>query len=244
MSRGSSVFDWNNQQTAVGPIVLDWAPLLPPPPTTFPVTETWTVSNAPGTLNGDHAWVDYIGTHGWGVVSQAAQLENAGGISQGGRLAIDLGVDDYVVYVTVPEFTVTGGTGILSGGPCVRMQGTTALTFYALAFTSTNGVGALNLFRFLSGTQITLQSVPLTPIAGQRLGLRVKGTLLVGYVDGIPRIVQTDTQIPTGRYVGIQGFSNTAGFRIRLDTLTVLASRAPGFGLLTLRTLMPMTGLN
>lgn len=210
-----------------GGLLLDEPLFVPPSGGGLPVAETWTVANASATLNGDHPWADYIGAHGWNIVSGAAQLENAGPFtSHGGRLVWDLLADDYVVTATIAEY-VHSGVGLLTAGPVVRLQGDASLTYYAVGLAKDGAGGrTIQVYRNLAGTNAILTTVSTLLDAGGRLGLRVKGNQLTALANGIPVVTVTDGTIPTGRFCGLLGIA-ASGNRVRVDDFMAQALHRP-----------------
>lgn len=184
----------------------------------LPVSETWTVADAPNSLTGDHGWTPYLGTNQWGIVSGAAQLENSGGLTQAGRMNWDMESSDYQVTATIAEFAHPG-TGVLVGGLAARMQGDASFTFYALVGLANGGTKYLVLYSFVGGVQTTLGIETMTATAPFTLTLRLVGSSLKAYLDGVLAFDVTDTAIPTGRFVGVEGYSNSAGNRVRVTSL-------------------------
>src|ERR1051325_8815520 len=210
-SRGRSIF------SAAGPGII--APVeqittqLP-----LPFTGALAVADASGTLTGDHPWIDFIGTHGWSVVSGTARLFGTSGIAQGGYLALDTGTDDVAVTLSYPLWSP--GTNTLSVGPIVRMPGINVFTGYcAVAFHDVTG-SFLVLFRFLNSGQTALgASVPIAPHNGMTVGVSALSNRIRASFDGLTLIDLTDIGIPSGHFVGLQGFNNGTS-EVKVDTLT------------------------
>ena len=185
----------------------------------LPYTETWTVGDHAG-LNGDKSWT--MGASGWTVASQAAQLTNNGFAASRGQCNVDCGTDDYQATVTLLTYT-PDIVGLLSAGPCVRMPGDASLNFYTAVLVSSGGSSPVAmLFKFVGGVQTQLgpTSAPLLFHVGMTLTVRAVGSSIRLLVDGAPTVSVTDTELPTGRFAGIQGVA-TGGNFVRLDNLNV-----------------------
>lgn len=192
-------------------------------PVTLPFTETWTVSDAANTLTGDFPWVQGSGgTFGWHVDTGTARLNSSSAIAQWGYLNQDTGTDDVAVTLTYP--TYTPGTNTVSVGPLVRMPGTGTFTGYCTVVLTTASVSTLTLYRFLAGGQVQLGSSALiTPHAGMTAGVSALANRIRATFDGLVRIDVSDPGIPSGHYVGLQGFINGTS-DVKVDTLAVTSS--------------------
>ncbi len=207
---------------------LDDLIVTPPPPTSG--IETWTAApNAPNTMTGDYLWTPFIGGNLWGVDSHALKLENSGSAAHGGRIEIDLGTSDQRVTAEVTEFTHSG-SNVLVASVCARMQGTAAMTFYAWDMLAVTGSYSLLLLKFVAGVQTNIQALTLpgAPTGVNLLELDVLGNTIRAYYNHVLRVIVTDTSIPTGQFVGVQGVANGAGNRTRVDNFTWGASIGAG----------------
>lgn len=210
---------------------------------TLPFTETWaTGGDATGTLDGDFIWNDFIGTHQWQRASDRARLFGATGVTQGGYLNRNCGTDDVAVTLTYAVWTP--GTNTLVAGPMVRMTGTPVFTGYCAALIYGDGTTNVVLYRFLAGGQTAIApAVTVTPHAGMTVGVSALGNRIRASFDGAVRIDLTDGGIPSGRYVGLQGFNNGTG-DVQVETLAASQARAAlAKTPLEFLTLRPLTGV-
>lgn len=216
-------------------------PVVSIPTVTLPFTETWTVADALNTLSGDFPWAQVSGgLLGWSINGGTARLATASGVSQVGYLNQDTGTDDVAVTATVSLYAT--GTNTLSAGPLVRMPGTGVFTGYCAALRYTAGTLNFVLLRFLAGAQIQLGSVTVTPHTGMTWGVSAQGNRIRASFDNLVLIDVIDGAIPSGRYVGLQGFNDGTG-AVAIDTLAVASStaraRVPGAFL----SLTPLAGV-
>lgn len=217
------------------------------PAITLPFTETWdTGGDAAGTLDGDFLWNDFIGTSQWQRASDRARLFGATSVAQGGYLNQDCGTDDVAVTLTYPVYTV--GTNTLSAGPMVRMPGTANFTGYCAAVVSTGGTQTLILFRFLAGVQAQIGAVPVTSHANMTVGVSAYGNRIRALFDGLVRIDTASIPgfvdaIPSGRFVGLQGFNNGTG-DVAVDNLAATNSAPHRVPVTELLGLSPFVGVH
>lgn len=209
-----------------------------------PFMETWTVSDALHTLSGDFPWVDITPPQNWQVFGQRARLATASGAAQAGYLNRDAGTDDLAVTLGYPAYTP--GTGVLSAGPMVRLPGIAVFTGYC-ATVLTVATSTLVLFRFLAGGQVQLgPSIPVTPHPNMTVGVSALGNRIRASFDGSVRIDVTDVGIPSGHFVGLQGFSSGDG-AVVVDDLAVRSAtaRAPlPAEWLTVHPMTPLAGVH
>jgi hypothetical protein len=206
----------------------------------LPFTETWTVSNHAG-LIGDKSWT--MGATGWVVDTQQALLTNNGSAASRGQCNVDCGTDDYAATLTYATYT-PDVIGVLSAGPCVRMPGDASLNFYTgVVVVNGGGPATAILFKFVGGVQTQLgASAPVTAHAGMTTTVRAVGSSIRMLFDSAPVISVTDTDLPTGRFPGLQGVASGLNL-VRVDNLTVTAAAGVGRLPLQLLSLTPLTGV-
>jgi hypothetical protein len=217
--------------------------LAAPSPITLPFTETWTVANASATLSGDFPWVPVTGgPFGWRVSNGRAELVTTSAIAQAAYLNRDTGTDDVAVMVTYPFWTP--GTNTLVVGPMVRMSAG-LYTGYCARLLTQGGVTTFELVRFLAGSGTPLgQAIPVTPHAAMTVSVSAVGNRIRARFDGLPLHDLFDGGIPSGHFVGLQGFNNGTG-GAGVDDLAATVPVTVNAALLTdLLTLAPMAGVH
>ena len=212
--------------------------ILGAPPVALPLIETWTVANAFGTMDGDRPWAEYIGSPtAYRVENQTVILENAGGLTHGGRLDVQItDGDDYRVLGQIEEWA-PAASGLLVAGVCGRMQGDTSITFYAAALVTFNSASTVVLQRWVAGSEVDLAVRSVVAHPNAQLGLGLRGNRISALYDGATVLSVVNSEIPTGRYVGLQGVAN-AGHRFSLTSLAARAFATAPHDLFTLRPLM------
>ena len=181
------------------------------PTLTLPVTEPWAVADSPGTLNGTYSWVQFVGGTGWSIRLQGAELTGQLSNTQAARLNGNLGTSNFRATVVYDAWS-PAGSGVLAGGPAVRMQPDGSFTYYTAPLVNVGGPTQLYLFAFVAGAQYTLGGpVSVTPHTGMTVSLAANGSAITAVFDGTTLLTApADPRIPTGAFGGIQGVASGA----------------------------------
>lgn len=103
------------------------------------------------------------------------------------------GGDDHYSQVALTEGSDVTGAG---AGVCIRKATSATETMYRLV---TNGSGAFELGKLIAGAFTSLRTGTFTYVAGQKVGLRVLGTTLQIWYNGVQVGTDlTDSGISTG----------------------------------------------
>lgn len=203
--------------------------LITLPPPTLPLTETWTVADSPGSLNGDWPWSAFLGTQQWGIIGGRPRLVGSGSAAnQGGRLLISVPTD---VTVTLPIRTMTVVSGTAWLGVLARLP-TDNLTGYETLLLKNGSTFELHLFRFSSGNQVALTGAVATPAptASDSIGIRVNGQTITALRNHQVILTVSDPVgaggLASGNYAGFLGGAG-AGDLLEVDDLVVSAGTPP-----------------
>lgn len=186
------------------------------------IAETFTATD--GNLAGceargcTHTWTEPLAGKDWTIVSNQANVATlTGGL---GRNDSALATGDHEVTATVVSFASTGG-GIARCGVAARKDNAGTDTFYRFfGDTPAGGTLSYEIQRRAAGATTSLASNAQDPVANDVLKLRVQGSDLSGYVNGVLLIGPVTDGSPitsANTYTGIWANASTSTFSCTID---------------------------
>ena len=170
------------------------------------ISENWNCADS-ASLTCQLTWTEFLGTS-WQLASNVARL--SGNVGENlARADSDLATDDHYVQVTLAAQTYVDSN--LEIAPIARKNSTATKTFYMFE-TRRVDVPATNvhqLYKAVSATYTQLGSdVPDDVVVGEVVRISCDGSSIEGLLDGVSKIIVTDTAITGNLRGGIFGFNN------------------------------------
>ncbi len=173
-----------------------------------------TFTGADANLAGDLTWTEYQDTN-WTRTSNAAYAENATSATAEGRAQHDVSTDDHEVSADMTYTYASAGT--LRCVVKAREENTSNRTYYQFGVQRASGVNVYRLLERNSGTPTDLGDSAGGTSSGVNLKIRVDGSDISGYVDGVLTVGPvTDATITTNTRGGIS-YVGGAGDNCTMD---------------------------